>query len=62
MSQISDIVRSRNNDKIFIIMDIQSFQGEHYMFYLYDFSKCICEGWFEPFDKQLNNGYWETLA
>lgn len=62
MSQLADIVRSRNNNKLYMIVGIDSFHFEHYMFQLYDFSTSSCESWFEPFDMQLNNGYWETLA
>lgn len=62
MSQLADIVRSRNNNKLFMIVDIESWNMGHHMFQLYDFSTCSTESWFEPFDMQLNNGYWETLA
>lgn len=62
MSQLADIVRSRNSNKLFMIVDIENFHHDHYLFQLYDFTTCSTEAWFEPFDKQLNNGYWETLA
>lgn len=62
MSQLADIVRSRNSNKLFMIVEIEKFHMDHYMFQLYDLSTCTTESWFEPFDTQLNNSYWETLT
>lgn len=62
MSQIADLVRMRKSDKLYMIVSIETWNMGHHMFQLYDFSTYSCESWFEPFDKQLNNGYWETLA
>lgn len=62
MSQLADIVKCRNSNKLYMIVDIQSFNNDHYMFHLYDFSTSSTESWFEPFDMQLSPNYWETLA
>lgn len=62
MNCISDLVKSRNSNKLYLIVDVENFHGEHYMFHLYDLSACNCESWFEPFEDKLNSSYWETLA
>ena len=62
MNNIADLVKPRNRDKLFLIVDIERFPHGHYMFQLYDLERCACESWFEPFDDKLNIDYWETLA
>jgi hypothetical protein len=61
MNHLADLVQN-NKGHYYLITEIETNKSGHYMFYLYNLHTSDCEKWFEPFDKRLNPGFWETLA
>lgn len=62
MTQIADIVKSCHSDTLYMVVDVEYFLNDHYIFRLYNLETSSCDSWFEPFDQALNASYWQTLA
>ena len=61
MSNISDLVIDLH-DRLNIIVDIEVLKNNTFLFHLYNLKTEELVKWFEPFNKQLNPGYWVTIA